>query len=287
MAAAAGAMFMFTVMNVIAKYLSGAHSVVEIAFYRNLFACLPFLGFALLTGRRDVFVIRSKPGLLAVRAIMGTVTLLTTFSAFSLMPMAETSVLLFTASLFLPALGVTFLGEAVGPWRWSAVGVGFLGVALMLGPGGGLNALGVSLALGAALLQAIMGILLRRLGGFERPETIALYFFVIGAMMTGLAMPYVAVKPTAGEIPLLVGVGLFGAAAQWLLTVAYKYAPAAIVAVLNYTSLVWATLFGWLIWKDWPMPMVFAGSAIVIAANVLIIWREQRLAGSRKAVRGT
>lgn len=285
MSAAAGAVFLFTVMSALAKYLSDTHSVVEIAFYRNVVGVLPFLGLAFLTGRRYILSIRSKPGLLVLRAVLGSLTLITTFAAYAAMPMAETSVLLFTASLFLPALGVLLLGESVGPWRWSAVVVGFLGVAVMLGPGGQMNTTGVTLALCAALLQAFMGILLRRLGGFERPDTIALYFFLIGIGITGAAMPFVAVMPTAGEIPLFIAIGLVGAGAQWLLSVAYKNAPAAIVAVFNYTSLVWATLFGWLIWNDFPLPIVFVGSAIVIAANVLIIWREQRLARAARTTR--
>ncbi len=277
MAAAAGAMFLFAIMNGLAKHLSETHSVIEIAFFRNLFASLPFLGAVFLAGRRDLLIVKSAPRLLVIRAVMGSVTLVVTFAAFSVMPMAETSVLLFTASLFLPILGVIFLKEGVGPWRWSAVVVGFLGVGLMANPGGAVNTLGVSLALGAACLQATMGILLRRLGGYERPETIALYFFVIGTLMTGLAMPYVATGPTLDELPYFIAIGLVGAGAQWSLSLAFKHAPASIVAVFNYTSLIWATLIGWLVWGEWPLPVVFFGSAVVIAANMLIIWRENRL----------
>lgn len=277
MVAAAGAMLLFAIMNGLAKHLSETHSVIEIAFWRNLFASLPFLAAVFLAGRRDLLIIRSAPRLLVIRAVMGSVTLVVTFAAFSIMPMAETSVLLFTASLFLPILGLVFLREGVGPWRWSAVVAGFLGVGLMANPAGSINTLGVSLALTAAVLQATMGILLRRLGGFETPETIALYFFVIGTCVTGLAMPYVGTGPTLGELPFFVAVGLVGAGAQWSLSLAYKHAPTAIVAVFNYTSLIWATLIGWLVWGEWPLPVVFAGSAIVIAANVLIIWRENRL----------
>ena len=275
--AAAGAMFMFTIMNVFAKYLSARHSVIEIAFYRNLVACVPFFSLAFVFGRREILVIRSKPYLVAFRAVFGSVTLITTFAAYSLMPMAETAVLLFTASLFVPVLGVVFLGERVGPYRWSAIVVGFLGVAVMLDPGGEINTLGVSLALAAAVLQATLGIALRHIGSTERPETTSFYFFLIGLVITGLALPFVAVRPTIGEIPLFIGIGLAGAAAQWLYSLSLKHTPAAIVAVFNYTTIVWATLFGWLIWNEWPLPIVFAGSAIVIAANALIAWRESRI----------
>jgi len=275
--AAVGAFFLFTIMNVFAKYLSANHSVLEIAFYRNLVACVPFLLATFMFGRRDILTIQSKPRVIAVRAVLGTVTLTTTFAAYSLMPMAETTVLLFTASLFIPVLGVTILGERVCLYRWTAVLAGFVGVSIMMNPSGETNTLGVILALCAALLQAFMSILLRHLGGHERPETITFYFFVVGTFVTGLALPFVATRPTLAELPLIFGIGLSGAAAQWLYSTALKYTPAAVVAVVSYSSIVWAILLGWLIWSDWPLPIVFIGAAVVIASNILIVWREDRL----------
>lgn len=282
MAAALGAFFMFTLMNAFAKVLSATHSVIEIAFYRNLIACLPFLFLVFVLGRREILVIRSKPSLVGLRAVLGSVSLVTTFAAFSMMPMAETTVLLFTASLFIPVLGVIFLNERVGPWRWAAVLIGFVGVVVMARPGGSMHLLGITVALGAALMHATMQILLRYLGRYESPETVTFYFMVIGTLVTALPLPFVAVTPTLAELPLLFGVGLSGAAAQWLLSVAFRNAPAAIVTVFNYSGIVWAMLFGWLIWNDWPLPHVLAGAVIVIASNGLIIWRESR----RRALTG-
>ncbi|NGX17676.1 DMT family transporter [Wenzhouxiangella sp. XN24] len=282
MIAALAAFFMFTVMNVFAKLLSENHSVIEIAFYRNLIASLPFLFMVFVLGRREILVIRSKPSLVGLRAVLGAGSLVTTFAAFSLMPMAETTVLLFTASLFIPVLGVFFLGERVGPWRWSAVVIGFAGVVVMAGPAGQANMLGVAVALTAAFMHATLQIILRYLGRFESPETVTFYFMVIGTLVMALPLPFVAVTPTLAEVPLLFGVGLSGALAQWLLSTAFRNAPAAIVTVFNYSGIVWATLFGWLIWNDWPLPSVLAGAAIVIASNALIIWRESR----RRALTG-
>jgi len=276
MIAAMGAFFMFTVMNVFAKLLSANHSVIEIAFYRNLIACIPFLFMVFILGKRDILVIRSQPIAVGFRAVIGAISLVATFAAYSLMPMAETTVLLFTASLFIPVLGVFFLKESVGPYRWAAVAIGFVGVVIMAGPTGNVNELGVAVALIAALMHATLQIVLRYLGRFERPETVTFYFVVIGTLVTALPLPFVAVSPTLSEIPLLVGVGLSGAAAQWLLSTAFRNAPAAIVTVFNYSSIVWATLLGWMIWNDWPLPAVLAGAAIIIASNALVIWRESR-----------
>lgn len=276
MGAALGAFLMFTIMNVFAKLLSAQHSVVEIAFYRNLIATLPFLFLIFGLGRREILVIRQKPGLVAARAVLGTVSLVGTFAAFSLLPMADATVLLFASSLFIPVLGVLVLHEHVGPYRWAAVIVGFIGVLIMARPTGQVYALGVAIALGAAFLQAILQILLRYLGRHERPETITFYFFLIGTIVTAVPLPFIAVRPTLAEVPMLLGVGLSGAAAQWLFSTAFRHAPAAVVTIFNYSGIVWATLFGWLIWNDWPLPTVFAGAAVVIAANLLIIWRESR-----------
>jgi len=277
MSAAMGAFFMFTVMNMFAKLLSVKHSVIEIAFYRNLIACIPFLIMIFAFGRREILVIRSKPSLVGIRAAVGTLSLITTFTAYSMMPMADTTALLFTASLFIPILGVIFLKESVGPYRWAAVAMGFIGVVIMAHPSGDVYTLGILVALLATLMHASLQIILRYLGRFESPETISFYFFVIGVFLTALPLPFIAVKPTAAEVPLLIGVGLSGAGAQWLLSVAFRNAKAAVVTVFNYSSIVWATLFGWMIWGDWPLPTVITGAAIVIASNILMIWRESRL----------
>jgi drug/metabolite transporter (DMT)-like permease len=277
MAAGMGAYFMFSVMVLFAKLLSVNHSVVEIAFYRNLIGSVPFLLVVFAFGRRDILVLRTRPLLVGFRAILGSISLVVTFWAFSLMPLADTTALLFASSLFIPVLGVVFLKEFVGPYRWSAVIIGFAGVLIMARPTGDVYVLGISVALCAAFLHATLQIILRYLGRFESPETISFYFFIIGTIVTALALPFVAVTPVTSEIPLLFGVGLSGAAAQWLLSVAYKNAPAAVVTVFNYTSIIWATLFGWMIWNEWPLPAVIAGAAIVIASNILIVWRESRL----------
>lgn len=277
MLAGLGAFFMFTIMNVFAKLLSENHSVIEIAFYRNVIAAIPFLVMIFVFGDRDILVIRTKPAFVFSRAVLGTLSLTLTFGAYSVLPMAEATAFMFTASLFIPVLGVLFLKEYVGIYRWSAVLIGFVGVMVMLRPTGDVYVLGVSLALGAALMQAILQVILRHLGAHERPETITFYFFVIGVIITALAMPFVAVRPTLNEIPLLIGVGLSGSAAQWCLSTAFRNAPAAIVAVFNYSGIIWSTFFGWMIWNEWPLPIVFVGAAIVIASNLLMIWRENRV----------
>jgi len=277
MATAMGGFFMFTVMNMFAKMLSANHSIIEIAFYRNLIASMPFLIMVFAFGKREILVLRAKPAMVGIRAVLGTISLITTFTAFSLMPMADTTALLFTSSLFIPVLGVIFLKESVGPYRWAAVAIGFIGVIIISHPSGEVNTLGIIIAISAALMHAVLQIILRYLGRYESPVTISFYFFIIGAFLTALPLPFVAVRPTMAEVPLLLGVGLSGATAQWLISTAFRNAEAAIVTVFNYSGIVWATLFGWMIWNEWPLPTVIAGAAVVIASNILMIWRESRL----------
>lgn len=276
MVAALGAYFMFSVMVLLAKILSANHSVIEIAFYRNFIGSLLFLFLVFVLDRREILQLQTKPLVVVTRAVIGAVSIVVTFTAYSLMPLADTTALLFASSLFIPILAVMFLKESVGPYRWTAIVIGFVGVVIMSRPTGNVFVLGVSIALLAAFLHAVLQIILRYLGRFESPETITFYFLAIGAVVTGLAMPFVARTPSVEEVPLFIGVALSGVAAQWMLSVAYRNAPAAVVTVFNYTSIVWAMLFGWMIWNEWPLPLVFAGSAIVIAANLLIIWRESR-----------
>lgn len=278
MAASAASFFMLNTMNVFAKLLSPYHSAIEVAFYRNLIAALPFAVWFFLLGRRDLLKINSRADTIIVRSLIGTISLIATFRAFNYLPMADAQALFFTSSLFVPIMGYLFLKEKVGPYRWSAVLVGFLGMLVIVRPSGTVNMTGVSLAVSAALMHSGLGTLLRVLGRTERPETITFYFLAIGAAMTGLAMPFVATTPSWSEVPLFIGAGISGAFAQIFLSVAYKYAPMALVTIFNYTGIVWATAYGWFIWGDWPGEPVWIGASIIIASSLFIVWRENRLA---------
>jgi drug/metabolite transporter (DMT)-like permease len=280
MAAATVAFFALAVMTLCAKLLSETHHVIDIAFWRNLIALLPFAVTIMLLGRWDTLKIRSSPRVLIIRSLVGTLNLLLVFGAFSLLPMANATALVFTSSLFTPILGFFALGERVGPYRWSAVAVGFIGVLIVAQPGGevGWNMLGVSMGLLAAFVVSTLGLMLRFLGRSESPETVTFYFLLIGAMMVTPAMPFVATAPTVGEIIPLAGLGLSGAAMQFFMSVAFKYAPAALVSPFNYTQIIWATLFGWAVFDDWPTANILTGSAVIIAASLIVLLRERYLA---------
>ncbi len=283
MGAALGAFFLFAVMNVMAKKLSVHHHVAEIAFYRNAIAVIPMFVWIYFMGRKDILVIKSSPKAIIARSIIGTVSLAATFGAFSLLPLADATAFLFTASLIIPVLGYFFLKEQVGKYRWSAVLIGFAGVLIMLRPTGDVNTLGIAVALSAAMMHATLQTILRALGKTESPETVTFYFVFIGTFVSLIPMPLVFTMPTWNEVPYIIGIGITGVLAQLLLSLAYKNAQVSTVTVFNYSGIIWATLFGWMFWDEFPSHAILIGGGIVIASNVFIVYREHRLAKLARA----
>jgi drug/metabolite transporter (DMT)-like permease len=280
MAVAVAAFFSLNVMSLFAKLLSETHHVADIAFWRNLIAFSLFLVLMGVLGRgRDILTIRSKPRILITRSIMGTLSVLLLFGAFSLLPMANATALIFTSALFTPIFGYFVLGERVGPYRWSAIAVGFAGVLIVAQPGGGgWHPLGVALGLTAAVVNSSLATMLRHLGKSESPDTMTFYFLAIGLLVLTPAMPFVATPPTWQEAGLLAGLGISGVAMPLLIATAFKYAPAALVAPFNYTQMIWATLFGFTIFGEVPESNILLGSAIIIGSSLIVILREHYIA---------
>ncbi len=286
MMSAAGAFFMLAVMNLFGKFLSGEHTPVEVVFYRNSIAVLPYILLIILFNRRDILTIRGKPFVVVLRAFIGVIGLAMTFSAYSMLPMADATALLFTASLFVPVLGFFFLSEQVGPYRAAAILAGFTGMLIMARPSGDWNGLGIALAVGAAFLQAVLATLLRLLGRTEKPETVTFYFLFVGAVMTAFPVAFIGKLPQTNEIAWLVGVGLSGAVAQTLLSMAYRYAQASLATIFNYSGIIWAALFGWLFWGALPSVSIVIGASIIIGTSTFVIFRERALARQTATLTG-
>jgi drug/metabolite transporter (DMT)-like permease len=278
MAAALGAFLMLSTMSMLAKLLSATHGIVEIAFWRNLVGVLPFFVAIIAFRRREILQVESKPYVVFTRSVVATLSVLFLFGAFAYLPLADATALVFTSALFVPVFSFFFLGERVGPYRWSAILVGFLGVLIIARPSGDWHPLGVALAIGAAILNATLATMLRLLGRTERPETLTFYLLFAGLILLAPAMPFVGTVPARGEIPLLIAIGLCGVLMQLLLSTAFKYAPAALASLFSYTQIIWATLFGWAIFGQWPAANIVGGAAIIIAASVFVALREHHLA---------
>lgn len=270
---ALAAHFLFVIMGATAKYLSQTHHVIEVAFFRNLFVVIPFLAILVCTHRLDLLKTR-RPKTIAIRAIIGSLSLIVTFGAQSLLPLSNATVLLYMSTLLTPAFAFIFLKERVGAHRWAAIIVGMSGVLVIAAPSSKISAIGLLLALLAAFLHASMYTMLRHLKT-ESPVTVTFYFVLAGMIIPGLLMPFFAKGIALEESWLFFLVGASGGFAQLCLTNAYRFAPASFITPFAYTSLLWSTVLDSLIWSHQPGSSVFTGATIIIAAQLYILHRER------------
>lgn len=275
------AVFLIIVMNTFGKMVSGVHTPIDIVFWRNLVAFIIVVGIILT--RRDNSLFRTKrlTGQL-VRGVGGTIGLGCVFWAYSLLPMADVVAIMFTAGLMTTGLSALLLKERVGPYRWGAVAVGFIGAFVTAAPSGqDWNILGVCVSLAAAFIGgALVSTMLRSLGKTEPALTTVFYFLLIGMAIT---LPFVVLYgtlPQANTIWPLIGCGTAGGISLILKTQAFRYAEASLLSPIHYTSIIWATLLGWLVFGDFPANNVLIGAGIIILANLFIVWREHRIAKS-------
>ena len=271
------AMVLFTAQDAIAKYLAEAgYSIWQLMFCRAVFAFLAIV--PLIHARRGWAALRTRrPRDHLLRAAIATAALLCFFYGFRVIPLADAYALGFTAPLFITALSVPLLGEHVGWHRWSAVLVGFVGVVVMIQPGSGVFEPAALVVLAGALLYALGIILVRDLSATEPSLTIVFFFSLFGALISGLALPFVGALPAdPGAAGLMVALGIVGGLAQLCLTRAYALAPVAVIAPFDYTAMIWAVLVGVAVFGDVPQAPVVAGAVLVIAGGIYIIRREAR-----------
>jgi drug/metabolite transporter (DMT)-like permease len=221
-------------------------------------------------------------GLQIQRGLLGLGAMLTTFTAMIHIPLAETTAIGFSQSLFVTIGAVIFLGETVGWRHWTAIGAGFVGVLVMLKPSGdNLNLYGLLVVLGA-ILGAGLTITVRRLAERERTATIMAYQAVI--LLAALGLPTILwwTPPTAEEWLLLLMIGSVGAVGQWLMTKAYQMGDAAALAPLDFFRLITSTIVGYLVFSERLSASTAIGSIIVVAAVIYVVQHNgRRLARQR------
>jgi len=223
-----------------------------------------------------------RPGLQLLRVACALVAMLFGFTAVIHMPLADATAIFFAKSFFVTIFAVIFLSEVVGVYRWSALLFGFVGVLIMLQPGtDNFSVYGLVSLIGAAGAAAVM-ILLRLLSRYDSAETIMTY----GALGVGVIMVlpglYFWIQPTPTEWALLVAVAVVSYYAQKCNIFAYKHGEASLLASLDYVRLLWATLFGYLVFDHFPGLPTWIGAGIVIAAAVFTIYRETQRKSSRE-----
>ncbi len=251
--------------------------VFEIVFFRNAFAFVPLGLYIWRTTGFEVLKTRRPLGHLA-RSAVGLASMVCGFSAVQHLPLTEATALQFASPLFMTALSALLLAEKVGPHRWAAVVVGFIGVMIMARPvPGQMNVVGVTLGILSAIGAAGAMVAIRQISDTERGATIVFYF-TLGGTVVGLVGSLIGGwnVPDATTLGLLVLAGLVGGVGQLFLTEALRAAPVGVVAPFDYTQLIWAGLLGLVIWGEWPHPATIVGAIVVAASGVYILHRELR-----------
>ena len=262
-------------MNTCAKVGSVAHGPIEMVFYRGVVALALLVPYMLLTRPLAVFQTRRIRAHL-YRALVGNLGAGFVFWAYSLLPMADATALLFAAPLFVAVLSPALLKERMGSHRWTAVIVGFGGVLFIVQPSAGLFSNPASLiGLIAAFFSALVDMALRNLGRTDEPLTTVFYFLLIGVVVSGPYTVWAGKIPDMGMLPWMIGIGVFAAAQQLAKTAAYQLSEASLLAPYTYTAIIWATLTGWVLWKDLPTVPVVIGTGVVIGCNLYILMKER------------
>jgi drug/metabolite transporter (DMT)-like permease len=249
----------------------------ELAFYRFAFGLPPLLLWIGLTRNFGAWRTR-RPLAHLGRGMLGLSTMVMAFAALTFLPLAEAATIGFAAPLFSVMLSALILAEPVGRHRWSAVAIGFVGVLIVMRPGGmHLPPIGLALAVAAALGTAGVTITIRQIGRTESTPTIVLWFTLFSICATGLLMPFFGQTHDAYGWGILLALGLFGGLGQLFLTSALRFAPVSVVVPFDYTQLLWAVLLGWLLWDTHPAASTWAGAAVIVASGLYTIYREHKL----------
>lgn len=265
----------FSTHDAIIKTLGGSYSVFQIIFFSMLFAFVP-MSIIMLADRAVDNFRPHHPWLVLLRSGLAIVAMSCAFYAFTTLPMAEVYALLFATPLLVTALSVPLLGETVRFQRWAAVIVGLIGVMIVLRPGVSDFTLGHAAALVAACASSMASILIRKIGGEERSAVLILYPMTASLIVMSLLMPSVYRPVSLPDLGLMASVGFLSVIAQLCVIFAYRAAPAAVVAPLQYSQMLWATFFGVFFFYETPDFYVALGSVVIISSGMFVVWRESR-----------
>jgi len=267
-------LFLFSLLDVVSKLLGPLMPVSQILWVRFL----AFVPLALLMAWRPGQGIAwrtRRPFLQASRGLLLVIEMGMFVWAFKTMPLADVQAIAAATPLMVMALSVPMLGETVGWRRWLAIAVGFAGVLLIVRPGFQALGIGTLVALGGAVLWAFYQILLRLVGRDDSASTTAVWSAVMGAIATSFVAPFDWVSPTPYGWLLLAAAGLLGALGHTIYSRAFVYAPAGTLQPFTYLMLVFAVIFGWLIFDHLPDMWTFLGSGLIVGSGLYALHRER------------
>lgn len=274
---AASGLLLFACMDSSTKYLAHHFNVPFVVAMRYITQCL--LMFAVLAPRHSGHLIKTqRTGLVIVRAISLSFASLFVGLALQRMPLAETTAINFLAPMLVVLLASPLLGERIGTLGWVAAIGGFMGVLLIARPGGGLDTFGILFALLGVLANTSYQILSRVLASSEKTITLLFYTALVGSICFGLALPWFWEHKTPSnlELVLFLVMGVSGGLGHYLFTFAFRFAPASLLAPVNYLQLLWAALLGWLIFDSTPDQLSILGMLIVAASGLMIAFKSRR-----------
>ena len=274
------AVFMFEMVGVFTK-LTHEVPLYTIVFCRSFFALLP-LGLGWWWLKLGAAGLKPRaPKLHLARGVVGFATMLCNFYAIQQLPIATVTALQLTMPFFMMLLAALWLKEKLQIHQIAALLVGFLGAVVMAKPIVGSSDVAmqaIMAAIASAFLGATSGVMIRKLniGAKDPPLLIALSYSALCAFFTLFLLPFGGAWPEGMNLVYLIGAGCAGGVAQLLLTLAYRYATVKAIAPYEYSSLLWAGLFGYVLWGDKPTLAMLCGVGLILLADMLNFYYEKK-----------
>lgn len=274
------AVFMFSSMDTLAKHMlkREAYPLPPLIFARYA-VHLAFM-LALLAPRMGLNLVRTQRlGLQVLRGLLLVASTAFFYLSLTYLPLAEAAAISFVGPVLVAALSGPLLRERIGRRQWLAVGLGFLGVLIIVRPGGGVFTVHAVFPLICALLFSLYQVLTRKLAGRENAMTTLFFTALVGALITALPLPFTWQTPSMLQLTFMIGIGMFGGFGHFLLIRAVEHASPAALAPFVYTQLVWSTLLAFLAFGEFPDSGSLLGMAVIIAGGLVAVnWEQIRRA---------
>ena len=276
----------FVAMASLIKATAAAVPPGEAVFFRSFFAIPVILVWLGVTGALRAGLATRTPLGHIWRGMLGTAAMGFGFAGLGLLPLPEVTAIGYAAPILTVAFAAMFLGEEVRAFRLTAIALGLVGVLIVLSPrltvlqgegAGPVETLGAIVVLTSAVFAALAQTFVRKLVATETTTAIVFWFSVSAAVLSLVTLPFGWSWPSPGVAAMLVAAGLLGGVGQVLLTSSYRHADTSIIAPFEYSSMILALGVGYLVFGEVPSWVVIFGALIVVAAGILIIWRERQL----------
>lgn len=270
------AVLLFASHDTLSKYLSAFYPIVMVVWARYVVHTLLMLVVFVPRSGFSAVVRTKRPGLQLLRAqcLIGTSLLFTTGLRY--IPLAEATAVNFLAPLLVTALSVPFLGERVSRAQWLAVLTGFVGVLIVVRPGGALFTPAILLPLGSALCFGFYQLLTRKLSGVDSPTTSNFLTGILNSLVMSALLPFFWSTPTLVHGLFMIGLGTCGMLGHMLLTQAFRHAAPAMLAPFSYGQILFAGLFGYLIFDHTPDQYALVGIAVICLSGLAVAWAQRK-----------